>query len=514
LALTPGFMLTALAGAPTPLEPLSEAIMLLTPVNLANVLLEALGNFARLAALLGAIAICLPIGGLLALCSPEAAGGLAEGTRRVARDTIYARWLRWAGVAGLALLLAVPLALSAQDRAEALAALLTGLLFAPALWLTRRLQARQVYRDTLVRRPSTDPANAPEGSLARRELFRRVAGSAATVAGALALGSYDLWSGALGALVGRGETIRTLFSFVAPGPRRPGFPVAGEEPEVTSVARFYRVSKNDHDPEIQPVDWSLKVFGAVDRPFTLSYTELVAQPRVDEYVTLRCVDDPPQGHLMSNAYWSGVRLSTLLDRAGVHSSGAAVVMRAPDAYAEIVPIADARSDFALLAYGMNGQTLPWRHGGPARVLVPGYVGLKNVKWVESLEVVSALAPGFWAEQGWTAAHVHSVARIDVWHPTAQGIAGIEIGGVAFGGAKGVSTVMVRADDGDWQPATLDTPALSPLAWVQWHVTLPLAPGTHQVTARMTDGAGTPQEAAATSIFPNGATGLHTITITI
>ncbi|MBF6589876.1 MAG: molybdopterin-dependent oxidoreductase [Ktedonobacterales bacterium] len=499
LALAPSFLLAALLGVPTPLEPLVEAVMQLTPVALANVVLEALGNFARTAALLGAIAICLPVGGLMALAAPDSPIDAPDGQQS---DSLALRRARWATVAALALGVSVPLALGSAYAWEAVSALLAGALFLPALVLVRRAQARIVY-------PIRAAARA--GDTSRRAFLRRAAGSVVTVAGAVALGTFDLWSGAIGAVVGRGETLRHLFAFTPPAPRQPGFPLAGEEPEVTPVARFYRISKNEADPQILPAEWSLRVTGAVNRPLTLSYADLLALPRVDAYVTLRCVDNPPAGHLMSNAYWSGVSLAALLERAGAHASAVGLVMRAPDAYDEIVPIAEARGPTALLAYGMNGATLPWKHGGPVRALVPGFYGFKNVKWVEALEVVTTATTGYWARRGWTAKYLHSIARIDVWHARAGGL---EVGGVAFTGARGVSAVQVRVDGGAWQLARLNAPALALDAWVQWRVELSLAPGQHQLTARVIDGGGIPQDAASTNIYPDGSTGLHTVTVMV
>lgn len=502
LALAPAFLLAALLGVPTPLEPLGEAVMQLTPVPLANVLLDALGNLARIAALLGAIAICLPVGGLLGLAAPDDRAPISPTVawRHLADDPRA----RWAAVVALALLVSLPLALGAAYPEEAASALLAGALFAPALWLARRYQAR-IYTIAPV------AAGGAPGSTSRREFLRRAAGSAATVAGALALGTFDLWSGAISALVGRGETLRTFFPFRPPAPRAPGFPVAGEVPEVTPIADFYRISKNQVDPQIPPGDWALRVTGQVAHPLRLSYNDLLALPRTDEYVTLRCVDNSPQGHLMSNAYWSGVRLTTLLERAGARADAVALRMRAPDGYDEIVPIAAARDPLAMLAYVMNGETLPRIHGGPVRALVPGFYGFKNVKWVEALEVLVSAPPGFWARHGWSAAEVHSVARIDVWHPMPGGLL---VGGVAFASIQGVSAVQLRVDDGPWQAATLHTPALSPATWVQWRIALRLSRGQHRLTARLLDGHGTPQDASTSGAYPNGSTGLHSVTVTV
>ena len=538
LALAPGFALAGLLGVPTPLEPLTEGVMQLTPVGLANVLLGALGGFARTAALLGAIAITLPIGGLLGLCVSDPS---EDGDKEPSRES--PRWIAWAPTATLSLWLAIALAAATPYSAERVAALVCGLAFAPALWVAQRLRSRfeplpRPAADVAALKVSTpalasevagaapneavlDPDSTPPlrsrgrevgpSSHSRRSFLRGAIGSGLTVAACLGLGAYDVWAGSLGSLLGRGEVIRSLFAFVAPKPRAAGFPVIGMEPEVTPVAHFYLLSKNDVDPTIQPSDWYLRVSGAVDHPFALTYAQLTGLPRTDEYVTLRCVNNPPGGHLMSTAFWSGVPLASLLARAGLHANAVAVVLRAPDGYDEIIPLDAATSANALLAYGMNGETLPRRHGGPVRALVPGYFGFKNVKWVQAIEVVTAVEPGYWARRGWTATQVHSVARIDTWQRTASGVV---IGGVAFGGARGVSKVEVRADGGPWTAAELNVPALSAMSWVQWRAEMAMTTGAHEESARMADGTGAPQIETASNPQPGGATGLDSVRIAL
>ncbi|MGH2515650.1 MAG: molybdopterin-dependent oxidoreductase, partial [Ktedonobacterales bacterium] len=311
--------------------------------------------------------------------------------------------------------------------------------------------------------------------------------------------------------LGRGEMVRRLFPFLPPGPRQSGFPVAGVEPEVTPVANFYLLSKNDVDPVIVPEEWTLRIDGAVSQPRTLTYGELLALARTDEYVTLRCVNNTVDGQLMSTALWSGVSLAALLRQAGVDTTAAALMLHAPDAYDETVPLEAALSETTLLAYGMNGETLERRHGGPVRLLVPGYFGFKNVKWIEGITVVRRVEPSYWASRGWTAGPLHSVARIDVAQPTPGGLLAA---GVAFTGTRGVRAVQVRLDGGAWQPATLNVPALSGMSWVQWRATLPATRGQHQITARVIDGAGMPQDTVARGVFPGGATGLDTVKVTL
>lgn len=496
LALAPAFLVAAIASVPTPLEPLAEAIMQRTPVSLVGTLLALLGALSRTFALLGAIAVTLPIGGAIAVIAPPTQ---APDTDEIRRSGAVPRWF---ATAALALLAVQPLIRAAPYPAQAASALVAACCFVPAILIVRRVQSRQ---------HSHRNQSAQRGTTTRRAFMRRAALHGAQLAGFVALASFDLWSGALNIALGRADTLRRLFAYTPPTARSAGFPVPGLAPEVTPVSRFYLLSKNDVDPAIAPEDWILRIDGAVDHPLTLSYEQLLALPRTDQYVTLRCVSNPPNGPLMSNAYWSGVSLSTLLRRASVNPAAVAVEITAPDAYAEVAPLSAALDSAALLAYGMNGETLPRSHGGPVRLVLPGYFGFKNVKWVERITVTRTVPPSYWSDRGWTAALVHSIARIDLATPIDTGLL---VAGFAFTGARGVSAVQVRADDGPWQYAGLNVPALSPYTWVQWRMTLPLAHGSHALTARVIDGSGQPQEPATANVYPNGATGLDTIHVSL
>ena len=496
LALLAGFIVAALAQVPPPIEPLTEAIMQATPVTIANALLTTLGSLAQPLGLIGGVALILPLAGLLALAAPEEMAAPAGGF-------IWARgrWLRrWALVAGLALALVAPLAWLSAYPAEAASVWVTGVAFAPALWLTRPWHARLLAPP---RSPRADGAG-----LSRRAALRRLAESGVTLAGFALLGSFNAWSGAIGAALGYSDHVRRLFRYTPPGPRAPGFPVTGVEPEVTPAASFYLVSKNAVDPVVDPATWLLRVGGLVRTPLTLTLAELMSMPRVEQYVTLRCVDSLPGSHLMSNALWSGVPLAALLERAGVAPGAGALLTHAPDAYQETAPLDLALSPTTLLAYGMNGETLTRRHGGPVRLLVPGYFGFKHVKWVTEIEVAPGSAAGYWAARGWKAAAVQPVARIDVWR-VAPG--GALVAGMAYAGAVGVAAVEIQSDGGGWVRADIDPP-LSAMAWAQWRITLPLAPGAHTLRARVIDQRGEIQQPGDGKIFPSGAAGYDSVTL--
>ena len=130
--------------------------------------------------------------------------------------------------------------------------------------------------------------------------------------------------------------------------------------------------------------------------------------------------------------------------------------------------ADAR---AMLAYAWDGVPLPVEHGFPLRLYVPGRYGMKQPKWITSIDAVAQWAPGYWVARGWSREGlVEATAAVDA--VVRQGDMA-EVGGMAFAGAKGVAKVEVRGDGGEWREAQLRQP-LGDLTWVVWRARMPKA----------------------------------------
>lgn len=302
--------------------------------------------------------------------------------------------------------------------------------------------------------------------------------------------------------------------------------VAGRTPAITSTPRFYLVSKNVLDPTVDAVKWRLRVDGNVRHPLTYTLDELRALPVTEHLATMECISNPVGGNLISTASWKGVRLSELLDRAGVRAGAYDVVTMCADGYTESLPVSDARAPEVLLVFEMNGEPLVQKHGAPVRLQVPGLYGLKSSKWVERIRVVNEDYLGYWQkEANWTdGGAVYMGCRID--HPP-NNLApreGMLLTGVAYTGTRGVSRVEVSVDDGQtWQEATLE-PALGKLTWRRWsYPWRPGAPGLHTVAARTYDGAGNAQEERP--FFPggrlpmegvqiSGSAGIHRLNLTV
>jgi len=286
--------------------------------------------------------------------------------------------------------------------------------------------------------------------------------------------------------------------------------------EVIAPKDFYTVSKNLIDPSVEMSGWSLKIDGLVERPTTFLYADITALPSYSDYYTLQCISNEVGGELWGNAHWKGVRLVELLTRVGLKPGIRKVVFHAEDGYTDSIALDAALRADALLAYEMNGEVLPKEHGYPARLLIPGIYGMKNVKWITRIELVDYDFKGFWAKQGWDdAAPYNTSTRIDVPASRAQVGAGeVALGGVTFAGYRGIQQVEVSLDNGaSWEPAQIKS-SLSQNAWNLWVFKKDLGPGTYQVKARAVDGNGDVQSGFEAEPYPSGATGYHSILLRV
>jgi DMSO/TMAO reductase YedYZ molybdopterin-dependent catalytic subunit len=292
----------------------------------------------------------------------------------------------------------------------------------------------------------------------------------------------------------------------------------GLSPFVTPNPDFYRVDTALFVPAVDAGGWSLTVHGMVDRPITIDYAQLLARPLIERDVTLTCVSNPVGGTYIGNARWIGARLKDLLDEAGVRSGATQMVSTSIDRFTVGTPTSvalDGRD--AMLAVAMNGEPLPLEHGFPVRMIVPGLYGYESAcKWITDIELTTfeAFSP-YWVRRGWAQqVLIKTESRIDTPKRGATVAAGtLPIAGIAWAQHRGVAKVEVSIDGGPWTPATLaqeDTVD----TWRQWVSMWDATPGDHTITARATDDTGAVQTPVETPIFPSGATGDHTITVTV
>jgi DMSO/TMAO reductase YedYZ molybdopterin-dependent catalytic subunit len=298
-----------------------------------------------------------------------------------------------------------------------------------------------------------------------------------------------------------------------PAPASQPFAVPGLSPYITPNTDFYRIDTALVIPQVDVGTWRLDITGLVDRPYSLTYDELLRLDAVEEAVTLQCVSNEVGGDLVDNAVWQGVPLAALLERAGVRDGATQVVGRSVDRWTAGFPT-DVALDgrVALVAYAMNGEPLPTRHGFPARLVVAGLYGyVSATKWLRQIELTTWDGfDGYWISRGWAKdGPIKTMSRIDVPRGGDRLAAGrTAIAGVAWAPARGVRGVEVRIDDDEWRPCRIGEVA-SENTWVQWLFEWDAAPGEHEISVRAIAADGDVQTGDIASPAPDGATGWHT-----
>ncbi len=515
-----------LFGIPTSAEVLGDRLTLLIPLPVFSRLLSIFGSSAK-----HWYFGMLTIAGMLLTAG---IGSLYYSMRAIRVGAVSSRLenqaLRRLTVADAVLIAALLYLLSATVLAPAVG----GGLFGASLpggvpgMLASQLISDGTFAILLVvlqrRASAATDTTVAAGSVGRRRFIRE----AAVALGVLIGGglTWELLASGAGSALGLPGQRRTALT-LAPQPTRivpPPEPmygawaaVAGQTPEVTTASGFYYVSKNlVGDPSVDPIQWRLQIGGKVNSPYSLSLEELRALPQVERYHTLECISNDVGGGLMSNARFTGVRLADLLDRAGIQSGTSEVIFQAADGYSDRLHLVQALDPRSLVVYLLNGQPLPQAHGYPARLLIPGLYGMKNGKWLTSLEVSSGDYTGYWEARGWTReAVVKLTSRIDMPHDGDLLVAGpIFVAGVAYGGDKGIARVDVSTDGGrSWQPAGLKRP-LGPLTWVLWEFGWTATSGQHVLAVRAIDLDGNVQTPAEAPPLPDGASGYDSIGVVV
>ncbi len=362
-----------------------------------------------------------------------------------------------------------------------------------------------------------DRGAGDETSRVRRRLLLAGAGTA-VLAGATGLGGRLLLRRRRVAKARQAVRLPRPASAARPVPAGARIRVPGTTPFVTPNSDFYRVDTALTLPQVSPEDWTLKIHGMVDHPVELSFDDLLRLPLLERDITLSCVSNQVGGRYAGNARWLGASLATLLRRAGVRSGADQVLSRSADGFTISTPIEtimDGRD--ALLAVGMNGEALPVAHGFPARMVVPGLYGyVSATKWVVDLKVTRfATDRAYWTKRGYADhAPIKTLSRIDVPRSFARLKAGrVAVAGVAWAQHRGVDAVEVRVDGGPWRRAEL-APVPGIDTWRQWVLEWDATPGSHRLEVRATDGAGALQVRKRVPPIPDGATGWHSIVVTV
>jgi DMSO/TMAO reductase YedYZ molybdopterin-dependent catalytic subunit len=480
-----------LPGAASPIIAIGDLIISLQPPGAKQFIVELFGEADKLILTLFIAAVAL---------AAATAFGL------VARHRLGLARIGFMGFGLLALGAALRDPLASPLTSIVVAAIAVGVAIAALSWLLGLAAS------------AGRPREAEMPVWERRRFLIGTGSLLAVSAGSGIIGRTLLDRGRLNAVPQVGE-IPEPVATAAPLPAGATLDVAGITDLVTPNERFYRIDTALVVPRPQLETWRLKITGMVDREYELTYDELLEEPLVEQYVTIACVSNEVGGRLVGNALWGGVRLKSLLERAGVHDEATQIVGRAVDGFTVGFPTAHALADARepLVAVTMNGEPLPADHGFPARLIVPGLFGyVSATKWLTEIELTTLDAfDAYWVPLGWSKqGPILTQSRIDTPTAGASLAAGIiPVAGVAWAPDRGISAVEVQVDDGPWQPAELSTP-ISDATWVQFVFRWTAFAGDHTLRVRATDGTGEVQTSERTRPAPDGARGHHTVEVRV
>ncbi len=294
----------------------------------------------------------------------------------------------------------------------------------------------------------------------------------------------------------------------------PVVPARGTRPEYTPLEDHYKVFIRSEPTNIDISTWTLPIIGMVENPMVLTLDDIRNnyEPQ-SEYVTLSCISNRVGGDLISTTWWTGVSLQKIIDDLKPQPEARYLNITSGDGFHETVDLDMIASDERImLCYEWDGKPLPFDHGFPLRIWLPDRYGMKQPKWITGMEVTSEYNPGYWVGRGWdevarvkATSVIDTVAVKDLAVVDGQGF--VPVGGIAYGGARGISGVEVRVDEGPWEEAQLRSP-LSDTTWILWRYEWPFQEGEHTFEVRCAEADGTPQIEERKGNRPDGASGIH------
>jgi DMSO/TMAO reductase YedYZ molybdopterin-dependent catalytic subunit len=475
-----GHLISLIAPGSSPIVAVATRAIDLTPGPVKDWAVRTFGTADKLVLVVGAVVVTLALGALVGLAARRSAP---------------------MGLIGGAALVTVAIVAAGTDSARG------------QFWWAPGLVALVVGGWALLRltRTSSDAAAPDVDRRGRRDWFRLALGLGGVgVVGAL-LGQWPRSTG-----VAQSVTLPT--QSLTPFPPGLESQVPGLSPFVTPASDFYRIDVALSPPSIDVSSWRLSIAGMVDHPFSIGWQDLLAMDAIERPVTLECVSNEVGQSLIGSARWLGVRTSELLSRAGVQSGADMVLSSSIDGFSVSTPLQALLDDRdALVAYEMNGAALLPEHGFPVRLLTPGLYGFVGAtKWLTRMEVTTfAATRAYWTVLGWSDhGPIKPSSRIEVPRAGVHVAAGtVKVGGTAWAHGVGVGKVQVRVDRGVWADATLGVEAGIEY-WRQWLWNWDAAQGEHELQVRVIDSSGKAQDETVANAFPNGASGLHAIRVTV
>jgi sulfane dehydrogenase subunit SoxC len=310
--------------------------------------------------------------------------------------------------------------------------------------------------------------------------------------------------------------------------RNHGLPLEALRHDITPPGLHYLLIHYDI-PAVAPDTFRLEVTGAVERPLTLSLDAIRERTRIAEPITFECagngralleprpVSQPWLTEAVGTAEWGGTALKSLLEEARPSPNAVEVLFSAldrgieggiPQAYERSLPIAEV--EHAMLAYEMNGVPLPPQHGFPLRLVVPGWYGMQNVKWLTGITVLEEPFAGFQNAVGYRMYGADGIPGEPVTRMLPRSLmippgvpefmtrerhlepGPVTLTGRAWSGHRPIERVEVSTDDGASFDAAVLGPALGRHAWRAWQFDWAATEGEHVIASRATDAAGNTQ----------------------
>lgn len=308
--------------------------------------------------------------------------------------------------------------------------------------------------------------------------------------------------------------------FVAP----PVAPGAIHFLDTRGISTFYTpnedfyIIQHYNQPQIAEADFKLKVTGLVNNPLVLSLADIKARPKIELDAGFECGGNREsmfQG-LIGNARWGGTSLRELLLAAGVQAEGIEVVFYGYDKGEETIReakveqnfgrslhVVDAMDPAVMLAYEMNGEALPLYHGAPLRLVVPGYYGVANVKWLNQIHVQDRRYMGRFMGRDYVTLSKRDIGGEVRWEERSVTKINLKssivrvtknanthtVMGFVLNDGTTLRSVEVSIDNGPWQAAQID-PESSKYSWKLFTYTWDNASaGEHTLVSRVTDANG-------------------------
>ena len=318
--------------------------------------------------------------------------------------------------------------------------------------------------------------------------------------------------------------------------------------EAITPARAHFVRSNFPVPRIDPQSHRLRVEGAVREPLQLGMAELARLPMRRVAVTLECAGngrsamsplprgEPWNGSAVGTAVWGGTPLAAVLERAGLKGDAVEILAEGADRgrkdgagtipFARSLPLEKALDPDTLLAREMNGGSILPEHGGPLRLVVPGWYGMASVKWVTRIEALATSFRGYFQGDRYVYEYENGsepVREMRVRSLVTAPAEGetvprgpVRVAGWAWSGAAPIERVEVAAEGGgEWREARLEAPS-GPYGWTRWEYEWrPESAGRHALRSRATDAAGNVQpDTARWNVhgYGNNAVRPHFVTV--